>query len=144
MKPSFFIEELTEQVAMKPSSPHHLSSQSSHPGLPLPDLTRLQARSLDWHKLVALGISKTEAQHICQGLQIRSLTRIYLRRLRRAGIQGDDAKLIAAAIAHYDLEGTIPAPEMKTIMLKYGLLICRSALWRSPMFTGSAPDTVKH
>ncbi|MGB3492684.1 MAG: hypothetical protein WBA57_08140 [Elainellaceae cyanobacterium] len=130
MKSSFILEKLVEKVVARPSS----SRESAHPGLPLPDLARLQARSLDWHKLVALGLSKTESKLICQGLQTRSLSKIYLRRLQRSGIRGDDAKLIAAAIAHYDMQGTIPAPEMKTLLTKHGLLICRAALWRSPMF----------
>lgn len=133
MKSSSLLNQLTEKVVVKASSP----PENLHPGLPLPDLARLQARSLDWHKLVALGVTKTEAQYICQGLQTRSLTKLYLRRLQRSGIRGDDAKLVAAAIAHYDLQGIVPSPEMKTILLKYGLLICRSALWRSPMFKGA-------
>ncbi|GEM_PF-6705761 len=138
MKPSLLLEKLTEKDVMQSSSSREISSQSLHPGLPLPDLARLQARSLDWNKLVALGVAETEAKQICQGLQTRALTRIYIRRLKRSGIRGDDAKLVAAAIAHYDLQGTLPSSEMRTMLVKYGLLICRAALWRSPMFTSVA------
>lgn len=93
-----------------------------------------QHSSLDWKKLVALGVSGSEAKTICKQLQTRELMQFYSKKLRLNGIPSKDAKSIAWAIAHFDVTHQLPTSQQRVKLYQYGLPICRANLWRSKMF----------
>lgn len=95
---------------------------------------RKKLPSLDWRKLVALGVADRDAQEICEQLRIHTLSQHYCKRLVKAGLPQQDARWVALAIAQFDMKGVQPTSAQQGKLYQYALPLCRTNLWRSRMF----------
>jgi hypothetical protein len=86
--------------------------------------------SLDWRKLVALGVTEDEAKLMCDRLKIHELMQSYFHLLSRAGMPLRDAQAVARAIAKFDVVGTEPTQKQRAKLYHYATLVCRANLWR--------------
>lgn len=93
--------------------------------------------SLDWRKLVALGVADQDAQTICEQLRTHRLSQHYCKRLVKVGIPQEDAKWVALAIAQFDMKHVLPTSAQQSKLYQYALPLCRTNLWRSGMFLSS-------
>lgn len=57
----------------------------------------------------------------------------YWQKLVREGTPRDEAQIIAAAIAKFELFHKLPTPEQKQLILKCSRFLCRAQLWRSDL-----------
>ncbi|MEO1522287.1 MAG: hypothetical protein AAFU78_16115 [Cyanobacteria bacterium J06633_2] len=106
------------------------SDVAPHCSLPTWPVSVPKKPSLDWHKLVALGVQENEAKAICDRLKVRDLMQSYYHILSHAGIPLDDVKPIAHAIAKFDVTDMRPSKEQRAKICQYASLICRANLWR--------------
>jgi len=55
----------------------------------------------------------------------------YWQKLVREGVPKSEARIIAAAIAKYDLFARSPSSEQKNLISQFSRFVCRAQLWRS-------------
>ena len=112
----------------------HLDTPSNRTGQSMQCITALSNTYLDWRKLVALGVSESDAKTICERLQIMNLVRYYCKKLVQSGIPNSDAKSVALAIANFDIRHLMPTDRQCSKLHQHALSVCRANLWRSHMF----------
>jgi hypothetical protein len=57
----------------------------------------------------------------------------YWHQLVKAGTPKNEAQIIAATMAKFELFHKLPTPEQKQLLLKCSRYICRAHLWRSDL-----------
>jgi hypothetical protein len=64
---------------------------------------------------------------------IREVVPGYWRRLIEVGVPIDIAKVIAIAIARYDIARKSPSAAQKALISEYSRFVCRAGLWKSQL-----------
>lgn len=65
-----------------------------------------------------------------QVLQIKRVGSNYLQQLINIGIPSESARMIAVAIAKYDVAQCHPEGTQRQLISHYSALVCRANLWR--------------
>jgi hypothetical protein len=61
---------------------------------------------------------------------VREVTPVYWRKLIEVGVPIDAARVIAWAIARYDLGKRLPTTYQRGLIQRYCRFVCRAELWR--------------
>jgi hypothetical protein len=80
-----------------------------------------------------MTVDNTQAPQRVRRIAIREIVPIYWRRLIEVGVPINAAKVIAWAIARYDVVHKVPEPGQQVLISQYCRFICRAQLWRSDL-----------
>ncbi|NJN86667.1 MAG: hypothetical protein HC881_10570 [Leptolyngbyaceae cyanobacterium SL_7_1] len=68
---------------------------------------------------------------------VREVTPVYWRKLIEVGVPIDAARIIAWAIARYDLGKRLPTAYQQGLIQRYCRFVCRAELWRVNLLAAS-------
>lgn len=59
----------------------------------------------------------------------RTLGITYWQKLVREGVPRDEARVLACAIAKFELLDKVPTPDQQQLILRFSRFLCRAQLW---------------
>jgi hypothetical protein len=77
-----------------------------------------------------LGVSLVERERVEEPSPVKALSLVYCRKLLQVGLPWVDAKVVALAIAGFDLEQIRPTLQQQRLIGHYCTFIAQAGLWR--------------